>query len=405
MWPPNKVDVVKATKRPGGGWKTYKVQVIFTSSDYNEARLKLPKAVEHTDLRTDREDSPIKPKRRRIPCVSQPQPERPCISHVSQPQPERLFISQPQPERLFIPHPQPERPCVSQPQPERPFISQPQPERLFIPHPQPERPCVSQPQPERPNILTNQEMIMDQIKILFTTVQGLKTVTEEEIGVEPNLLPLADRQAVENLEERLRNSPDLKNQLGCVLSPILYTLYTHNCVTSKRDNTILKFADDTAVIGHITGGTQWLIGKRTLNTTQLVKKAQQRLYFLRRLRKFGMLAKILSRFYSCIVKSTLTSCITAWYGSTTAMEHKRLQRVITTAEKIIRTPLACLQSIYHRRVQRRAASILKDPTHPQHGLFTLLPSRRTLRSVKSRISRLNNSFFPNVQSPMSRYGY
>lgn len=54
---------------------------------------------------------------------------------------------------------------------------------------------------------------MDQIKILFTTVQGLKTVTEEEIGVEPNLLPLADRQAVENLEERLRNSPDLKNQL------------------------------------------------------------------------------------------------------------------------------------------------------------------------------------------------
>ncbi|MHC5954175.1 reverse transcriptase domain-containing protein, partial [Streptococcus pyogenes] len=49
---------------------------------------------------------------------------------------------------------------------------------------------------------------------------------------------------------------------GCVLSPILYTLYTHNCVTSNRDNTILKFADDTAVIGHITGGTQWLIGKR-----------------------------------------------------------------------------------------------------------------------------------------------
>ncbi|XP_072563147.1 uncharacterized protein [Paramormyrops kingsleyae] len=50
----------------------------------------------------------------------------------------------------------------------------------------------------------------------------------------------------------------------------------------------------------------------TLNTTQLVKKAQQRLYFLRRLRKFGMSRKILSNFYSCIVESTLTSCITAW---------------------------------------------------------------------------------------------
>lgn len=38
MWPPNKVDVVKATKsqeKPGAGWKTYKVRVIFTSSKYN----------------------------------------------------------------------------------------------------------------------------------------------------------------------------------------------------------------------------------------------------------------------------------------------------------------------------------------------------------------------------------
>ncbi len=54
---------------------------------------------------------------------------------------------------------------------------------------------------------------MDQMKIIFKTVQGLKSVAEEEIGVEPNLLALADRQSVENLEERLRSSPDLKNQL------------------------------------------------------------------------------------------------------------------------------------------------------------------------------------------------
>ncbi|MEQ2234473.1 hypothetical protein ILYODFUR_032116, partial [Ilyodon furcidens] len=63
------------------------------------------------------------------------------------------------------------------------------------------------------NILTNQEMMMDQMKIIFTTVQGLKSATEEDIDVEPNLLPLADPQSVENLEERLGNSPDLKNQL------------------------------------------------------------------------------------------------------------------------------------------------------------------------------------------------
>ncbi|MED6287172.1 hypothetical protein CHARACLAT_013648 [Characodon lateralis] len=68
------------------------------------------------------------------------------------------------------------------------------------------------------NILTNQEMMMDQMKIIFTTVQGLKSATEEAIGVEPNLLPLAHPQSVENLEERLRNSPDLKNQLKNALA-------------------------------------------------------------------------------------------------------------------------------------------------------------------------------------------
>uniref|UniRef100_A0A3P9DT73 Reverse transcriptase domain-containing protein n=1 Tax=Maylandia zebra TaxID=106582 RepID=A0A3P9DT73_9CICH len=41
---------------------------------------------------------------------------------------------------------------------------------------------------------------------------------------------------------------------GCVLSPILYTLYTHDCVTSNKDNIVLKFTPDTAVIGRITGG-------------------------------------------------------------------------------------------------------------------------------------------------------
>lgn len=134
----------------------------------------------------------------------------------------------------------------------------------------------------------------------------------------------------------------------------------------------------------------------TLNTTQLVKKAQQRLYFLRRLRKFGMSTKTLSNFYSCIVESILTSCITVWYGSATEMDRKCLQRVVKTAEKIIRTPLPPLQTIYHHRVQRRAASITKDPTHPQHGLFTLLPSGRRHRSVKCKTSRFKTSFFPSA---------
>lgn len=38
---------------------------------------------------------------------------------------------------------------------------------------------------------------------------------------------------------------------GCVRSPILYTLFTHDCIASRKDNIILKFVDDMAVIGCI----------------------------------------------------------------------------------------------------------------------------------------------------------
>ncbi len=39
---------------------------------------------------------------------------------------------------------------------------------------------------------------------------------------------------------------------GCVLSPLLYSLYTHDCTATHSSNIIVKFADDTTVIGLIT---------------------------------------------------------------------------------------------------------------------------------------------------------
>ncbi len=38
---------------------------------------------------------------------------------------------------------------------------------------------------------------------------------------------------------------------GCVLSPLLYSLYTHDCTATHGSNVICKFADDTTVIGLI----------------------------------------------------------------------------------------------------------------------------------------------------------
>ena len=36
---------------------------------------------------------------------------------------------------------------------------------------------------------------------------------------------------------------------GCLLSPLLYYLFTHDCTDRHDSNTSIKFADDTTVVG------------------------------------------------------------------------------------------------------------------------------------------------------------
>lgn len=43
---------------------------------------------------------------------------------------------------------------------------------------------------------------------------------------------------------------------GCVLSPLLYPLYTQDCVATHSSNVILKFADDTTILGLISNNDE-----------------------------------------------------------------------------------------------------------------------------------------------------
>ncbi|KAF7696798.1 hypothetical protein HF521_005216, partial [Silurus meridionalis] len=43
---------------------------------------------------------------------------------------------------------------------------------------------------------------------------------------------------------------------GCVLSPLLYSLYTYDCVATSTSTTIIKFADDTVVVGLISNNDE-----------------------------------------------------------------------------------------------------------------------------------------------------
>ncbi|KAI3371340.1 hypothetical protein L3Q82_023546, partial [Scortum barcoo] len=142
---------------------------------------------------------------------------------------------------------------------------------------------------------------------------------------------------------------------GCVLSPLLFTLLTHDCTPLHSSNLLIKFADNTTVAGlitndvtmrqttgasstkflgvHVTEDLSW-----TINTTSLAKKANQRLYFLRKLRKAGAPAPIMCTFYRGTIESVLTSSITVWYGACSASCRKTLQFIVKTLRRLHLSP-------------------------------------------------------------------
>ncbi len=144
------------------------------------------------------------------------------------------------------------------------------------------------------------------------------------------------------------------------------------------------------------------------HTDAVLKKAHQCLFFLRRLRKFGMSPassdpSIPWHTYLHCGESILTAgIITHWFGNSTAGNCKALQRVVRTARHIVGGELPSLQDIYTRRCTRKARRIIKDSSHPSHRLLSLLPSERSLRSIRSRTSRLRDSFFPQAIRLMNR---
>ncbi len=99
---------------------------------------------------------------------------------------------------------------------------------------------------------------------------------------------------------------------------------------------------------YITNDRTW-----TVNTHYLVKKAQQRLFFMRKLKKAKVPSQLLVNFYRSIIESIFCHCITVWYTSSTIQNRRDLARIVKSAQRILR-----------------------------------------YRAIRTRTNRLRNSFFP-----------
>ena len=121
----------------------------------------------------------------------------------------------------------------------------------------------------------------------------------------------------------------------------------------------------------------------------------------RRLKKFGISKKTMIQFYRAIVESVLTFSMTVWYGAVSHRDRARLNKIVSTASKIIGSELPSLDCLYHQRVLRRGSQLIADQTHPANKLFQKLPSGRRFRSIRTKTSRFSSSFYPKAVQILS----
>ncbi|KAK1802604.1 hypothetical protein P4O66_004246 [Electrophorus voltai] len=214
---------------------------------------------------------------------------------------------------------------------------------------------------------------------------------------------------------------------GSILSPVLFTLLTHDCAVMHSSNHIIKFADDMTVVGLINQDNeevQELVSWCKVNNLYLnVDKTKETVVDFRRARRDHSPLAINGSSVEIVKNIKFLWCSHSGEphldpehqfhhqespapfllpseaeGSPSPITHPHylLQRIVRTAEKIIGVSLPSITNIYITRCIRKATNIVKDPTYPSHELFTILPSGRRYRSIQSRTSRLCNSFFPEA---------
>ena len=186
---------------------------------------------------------------------------------------------------------------------------------------------------------------------------------------------------------------------GTVLAPILFSIYTNDCVKNFRNIPIIKYADDTSIQALISSETdllnyeneisrfvKWcddhfllLNVKKTKevifdfrlkdnvhsnilikgqevervkeykylgvvfdekldwskNSITIQKKINQRLFFMKKLFSFNVDKTLLNLFYDSCIVSLFTFCINAWGGNQRANDKAKMNRTIRNANKFL----------------------------------------------------------------------
>jgi len=245
---------------------------------------------------------------------------------------------------------------------------------------------------------------------------------------------------------------------GCVLSALLFILYTNGLVSYSNNCYVLKYADDTAILGLITGNDEtsymkeisqcvsWcednnliLNAKKTkelicdfrkcdpsyapvivagsevervekfkyLGTTidnklswsdhfdSVTSKFQQRLYFLRLLRSFNIDNNILHMFYSSVVESIIMFNILTYWSNLNTGQKIYARKLQKRAMRITRTDIICIEDTFITKCIKKVDKLMMDTKHPLSQYYITMRSGKRLRVPPCRSVRYRKSFIPN----------
>lgn len=243
-----------------------------------------------------------------------------------------------------------------------------------------------------------------------------------------------------------------------IISPILFTIYTADCRSCHDNIPIIKYADDTSIQGLIQNQTDinnyievidnfvsWcdshfleLNVKKTKemiidfrikssahqpivikgetveqvseykylgttfdsklewhpHATNVFKKINQRMYFVRKLNSFNIDKTIISMFCRSTIISVITFCIIVWGGNCKAAHSKRFDRLLRKIAKITREQPNTFDNLLINECKKKLQKILKDTTHPIFQDIEFSPRSGRLLHLRAQRERFKNSFLP-----------
>ena len=136
------------------------------------------------------------------------------------------------------------------------------------------------------------------------------------------------------------------------------------------------------------------------HTSNVYKKVQTRLFFLRKLRSFNVCNRMLVMFYDTVVCSVMTFALVCWGGNATQGDMNKLNKLIKKAGSCVGGKLETLESIRDRRLVDKGKKIEKDESHPLHSILMEFQSsgrtRTRYRLPDIKTDRYRCSFIPSL---------